>query len=98
MNKIALLAGAVALTTFALPAAAADFVGPRVEAHVGLDRLNTKGAATGTDHHDGLMYGGGAGWDFALGSKLIVGVEANLDFSDVKDSIVGTVSTDSFKT
>lgn len=71
----------------AAPATAAEFTGPRIEARVGYDRLGLK-LSDGEDsikgHKDGVAFGAGVGYDFALGKGLIAGVEANLDFFSTK--------------
>ena len=81
MNSFKLLAGAALLGVVASPAFAADFTGPRVEAHVGWDRVGVDSGGV-DDHEDGIAYGVGVGYDFALNDRLIAGVEANVDFFD----------------
>lgn len=75
---------AAMLCAVAVPAFAADFTGPRIEARLGFDRFGgsvTSSTATARDHRDGVAYGVGAGYDIAVPgySSLIVGVEANVD-------------------
>lgn len=83
MKALKIFAGAVALGTLATPALAADFTGPRIEAHVGWDRVGIDSRALGVDdHEDGIAYGAGLGYDFALTDTVIAGVEANIDFFD----------------
>lgn len=78
----------------ATPAAAADFVGPRAEVTVGLDRLNFDLSDLGSDnniHPKGVTLGGSIGYDAALGGGLIAGVEAGVTWSNAKrTSTVGT--------
>jgi len=78
--------------TAATPALAQDvnpaFTGPRVEGMLGYDHV---GAGSDVDNNngrddqsiDGLLYGGGIGYDFAAGGALI-GVEAELTGSTAK--------------
>ena len=78
--------------TAATPAFAQDvnptFTGPRVEGILGYDHV---GAGSDVDNNngrddqsiDGLVYGGGIGYDFAAGGALI-GVEAELTGSTAK--------------
>lgn len=94
MKALKILAGAVALGTLATPALAADFTGPRIEAHVGWDRVGIDSRALGVDdHEDGIAYGAGLGYDFALTDTVIAGVEANIDFFDTDyGATVGTTA------
>lgn len=80
-TAIIAVATAVAAPAFAQDAPArTNFTGPRIEAHVGYDRLGTNNTNGGID---GVTYGVGAGYDFALGSGgTILGVEVNADFSN----------------
>ena len=83
-TRIALIA-ATALGTLAVPAQAQSygddpFTGPRVEGVVGVDIL-TPGSSEDFDNNDdlddsieGVAYGVGVGYDFALGST-VVGIE-----------------------
>jgi len=76
----ALFAAAVATPALAqnTAPAAPSFTGPRIEAHVGYDNVRI-GSDLG--HADGVTFGAGAGYDFALGGSVIAGVEVNGDFS-----------------
>lgn len=89
---VALLAPLAAVPAAAQTAAAPSdptFTGPRIEAHVGYDRLGTNNT---TGKVDGVMYGVGAGYDYAIGGAL-VGVEVNADFSNIdEDSRTGTTT------
>lgn len=78
--KYPAIASALILAT-AVPAAAADFVGPRAEVRTGWDHVSVKGA--GSD--DGILYGLGLGYDFAVSEDLIAGIEAGVDFSTTKE-------------
>lgn len=61
------------------------FTGPRIEAHVGYDRLGTNNT---TGNIDGVTYGVGVGYDYAIGGALL-GVEVNADLSST-DGSAGT--------
>lgn len=68
------IAAAIAATALATPAMAADFVGPRIEATVGVDDV------TKLPERSDLNYGAAIGIDAPfLGDKLTIGVEANVD-------------------
>lgn len=75
MKKIVTLAAsAVALAAFATPAAAAAPAGGRIEAIVGYDSLSFD-LGTGDDSTSGILYGIGAGYDFAVGEKASLGLD-----------------------
>lgn len=78
---VALLAGSAA--TPALAQDAAPFTGPRVEAIIGYDTADVEG-----ENSDGLVYGGGIGYDFNLGGA-IAGIEAELSDSTIDECISG---------
>lgn len=87
--KNLLIAAAVAATV-ATPAAANEFSGPRIEARIGLDAAHVswkghddEGNYADNANANGLAYGVGIGYDYALNSKVTVGLEANLDFSQL---------------
>lgn len=84
-----LLVAALAATSFATPALAqtdaAAFTGLRVEGLVGYDNVGLPGV----NNPDGLLYGVGVGYDFAAGSNLIVGIEAEVTDSDAKLKVPG---------
>lgn len=85
MRKIvlaALLAGTVA--TPALAQNAAPFTGPRVEGIIGYDRAGTEEIKKS----DGVIYGGGVGYDFQMGG-LVTGVEAEITDSTVDECSEG---------
>ncbi len=95
----ALLAG-----TAATPALAQDvnptFTGPRIEATLGYDRV---GAGSSIDNDngrddqkiDGLLYGGGIGFDFAAGGAVL-GVEGEITESTARSERVPFTSTFGF--
>jgi outer membrane immunogenic protein len=65
-----------------VPAAAADFTGPRVEVRTGWDHV-ALGNNQGSD--DGIAYGLGAGYDFAITENIIAGPEVGIDFHSTKE-------------
>jgi len=78
----AVLAPLVAVPALAQTApAGATFTGPRIEAHVGYDRLGTNDS---NGNVDGVTYGVGVGYDHAFGGAVI-GVEVNADLSNIDD-------------
>ena len=88
-----LIASPIALAA-AAPAFAQDtnpvFTGPRVEATLGYDRVGAGSSVdndNGSDDQsiDGLLFGGGIGYDVALGGAL-VGVEGEITGSTAKSS------------
>ena len=82
-----LIALTVAAPAIAQSAPAGDsFTGFRLEAHAGYDRVGTGGLV---GHPDGITYGLGAGYDMAIGSNLIAGVEVNGDFSNTDADYFG---------
>ena len=78
---------ALIFSGIAAPAAAQDastFTGPRVEAQVGWEQIQFDLADYGVDdnvHDSGITYGVAIGYDAALGTNLVAGVEATLSFS-----------------
>lgn len=74
---VAALACAAASAVAIEPAAAQSF---HVDIHGGLNRFNAEGVKS-----NGLTYGAGAGVDFALGSGLTAGIEANGDLASNKE-------------
>ncbi|MFN3728082.1 MAG: outer membrane protein [Allosphingosinicella sp.] len=71
-----LFAGTI-LTASATPAQAQGF---RIEAHGGWDRVGN-----GTVRDDGILYGVGVGYDVAVGGGVLLGIEANADFGNLKE-------------
>ena len=99
MKTIILIGGvavAATLAGIATPAAAADFTGPRIEAHAGWDRLRAESAPLKVDdRRDGIVYGVAAGYDVALGDKAVAGLEVGFDLSDVDfASVAGTTKSE----
>lgn len=102
MKKIlaALAAGTVLSATPALAQdAQATFTGPRVEATVGWDKSRS-GSSVDNDTTrdldqsvDGLLYGGGVGFDFAIGQSAVIGAEAELTDSTAKSNTDGVPNT-----
>ena len=75
MKKIVTLcASAVAFAALATPAAAAAPNGGRIEAIVGYDSVSFDLGA-GSDSTSGVLYGIGAGYDFAVGEKVSLGLD-----------------------
>jgi len=74
MNKSILALAAIATLASAAPAAAQSFTGPRVEGRVGYDNFENSRA-------DGVTYGGGVGYDVAVGRDWRVGVEGGIEGS-----------------
>ncbi|QNP45771.1 porin family protein [Sphingomonas sediminicola] len=70
------------------PAAAADLAGPRVEAHVGWERVRVPGPERDfkTKKAD-LLFGLGLGYDLALGKGVNAGLEVNLERSRAEADI-----------
>lgn len=96
MKTIAPAVAFLAATLLASPAAAEDFVGPRAEVTVGLDRVNFDLNDYGVDESikaRGVTYGGAVGYDVPLGGGLIAGVEAGLTFSTADRSFTNGVDT-----
>lgn len=92
---IFLLAGA-AISTFAAPASAA-IQGARVEAQVGYDNVRVSFEDAGIDggfDNDGVVFGLGVGYDFAVGPTTAFGIDleasqssADFDVTDGVDSV-----------
>jgi outer membrane immunogenic protein len=83
VKKIAILAAASTMTVIAAPAMAQAAntapVGPRVEALVGYDSLKALG-----DDDQGVVYGVGAGYDFAVGNSVSLGLDVEATDSTQK--------------
>ena len=90
MKKIvAILAAGTAFAAVAMPAAAEDFSGPRVEAIVGYD-VSQAGSDADNDLNDmddqdidGLLYGVGIGYDYDMGN-VVLGIEGEYTDSTAK--------------
>lgn len=95
MNIVSLLASAAAVAAAAGPASAANISGARVEAILGWDKPDFDFDAPGDDPDaDGIVYGLGAGYDFALGETVAIGIDleasdssAELNFASAGDSV-----------
>ena len=73
----------VAVLAAATPAAAEGF---RAEVHGGWDDVS---AAGGDD--SGIVYGIGAGYDFAIAPKVELGIDLSADLSSMKECQTGTI-------
>ena len=84
MKAFLLTLAATAAVTLSATASAADFTGPRVDIHVGRDKINDlrDRTAPGKPDADGVAFGGQVGYDTALTDKLTIGAEAGVDFSN----------------
>lgn len=89
MNKFVALSAVAASALTATPALAQAVQGPRVEALVGYDapriRVNDSGIV-GTFKDEGVVYGVGAGFDFALGNGASLGVDVEASDSTMKEN------------
>ncbi|GAA4039410.1 hypothetical protein GCM10022281_20370 [Sphingomonas rosea] len=88
MKKFLALTALATTAIVAAPAAAAPVQGPRVEALVGYDAVRANvGDANFVDKYkdEGVLYGIGAGYDFALGNKASLGVDLEASDSTVRD-------------
>ena len=90
MKKIVLLAGLSIAAIAATPAAAQDTqtaapTGGRIEALVGYDIVSFAGEDEG-----GVLYGVGAGYDFAVGTGVALGVDVEASDSTTDIDIVST--------
>lgn len=93
---VALLVAASAAATPALAQEGAQegkapFTGPRVEATLGYDHVGAGSSVSnknGRDDQsiDGLLYGGGIGYDIATSGGIVLGAEAELTGSTAKSS------------
>lgn len=84
MKKILFASVASAAFLAATPAVAQDTAtavsGPRVEALIGYDRLRVDGEKDG-----GVLFGIGAGYDFAVGTGVSLGIDAEATESTQKE-------------
>ena len=81
--KFVILAAAAAAAFGSTAASANDISGPRVEAVIGWDQVRLSGEGS----KSGLAYGIGAGYDFAIGETMSVGVDAEIAGSTAKYSV-----------
>ena len=81
--KLRYVAAVLATTAFAAPALALPTSGPRVEAVLGYDHVNSDLGDFGLDDESagGVLYGVGVGYDFAVGPNASFGVDAELSDS-----------------
>jgi outer membrane immunogenic protein len=96
MNKIVTLcASAVALAVFASPASAAVKTGGRIEAITGYDNVRIDFGGGVSTSSGGILFGLGAGYDFAVGKKVALGldVEAADSTTDFEPTPTDTVSS-----
>ena len=91
MRKI--LVALVATSAFATPVLAQSanptFTGPRVEATLGYDHTGAGSSVSNNNGRDdqkidGLLYGGGIGYDIATSDNIVLGAEAELTGSTAK--------------
>ncbi len=97
MNKFVALTAVSLAALAATPALAQAPQGPRVEALVGYDVVKVDLNSAGVDDNfkdEGVLYGVGAGYDFALGNGAALGVDVEATDSTTKESAAGAaVST-----
>lgn len=91
MKTVAFVTAFMSCALVASQATAADFTGFRVEAHAGYDRvsLDLSDFGFGSGSRGGMAYGVGAGYDFAIGTTAILGVEVNADLTTTKFKVSG---------
>jgi outer membrane immunogenic protein len=98
VNKFIALTAVATAALAATPALAQAPQGPRVEALVGYDaprvRVND-GGINGTFKDEGVAYGIGAGFDFALGNGAALGVDVEASDSTMKEeNTAGTLKAE----
>jgi len=95
MRKIIGLSLIAGSTLAAAPALAQDvnpvFTGPRVEATLGYDHVGAGSSVSNNNGRDdqsidGLLYGGGVGYDIATSGGLVLGAEGELTGSTARNS------------
>ena len=95
MNKFIAFSAVATAALTATPALAQSVQGPRVEALVGYDAPRIKindGGIVGTFKDEGVVYGVGAGFDFALGNGPSFGVDIEASDSTIKETnVAGTL-------
>lgn len=95
MKKFLALTAVSAAALAATPAMAQAPQGPRVEALVGYDALRVDLEDAGVDgkfKDEGVLYGVGVGYDFALGNGASLGVDLEASDSTAKESnVAGSV-------
>ncbi len=95
-KNIILILASASVAAIAVPAAAQDnspFTGPRIEGTVGYD-ISKAGSDVDNDLNDeddqsidGLIYGVAAGYDFAVGDRVTLGLEAELTDSSASTEV-----------
>jgi outer membrane immunogenic protein len=91
VKKYLALATVAVAALSATPAAAQAVSGPRVEALVGYDSLRYDLEDVGIDdsfRDEGVLYGVGVGYDFALGNGAAIGVDLEASDSTAKETNV----------
>jgi outer membrane immunogenic protein len=92
VNKFIALTAVASAALAATPALAAAPQGPRVEALVGYDAVRLDLGAGDKFKDEGVVYGIGAGYDFALGNGASLGADVEASDSTAKESnIAGTL-------
>jgi outer membrane immunogenic protein len=95
MRKLVLAALVAGTAIAATPALAQStnptFTGPRVEATLGYDHVGAGSSVSNNNGRDdqsidGLLFGGGIGYDIATSSNLVLGAEAELTGSTAKSN------------
>ena len=101
MRNLVLAVSATAAAAVATPALAQDtnttFTGPRVEATVGYDHVGAGSSVSNNNGQDdqkidGLLYGGGVGYDLAVGG-LVIGAEGEATASTARSSTTPYTNT-----
>lgn len=85
-QKLIFVAAALTASTLTFATAPASAQGFRAEVHGGWDRM------TNDVRDDGVVYGVGLGYDVRVGRRLVAGVEANADFSNVEECETGAIA------
>jgi outer membrane immunogenic protein len=97
VNKFIALTAVASAALAASPALAQAPQGPRVEALIGYDAPRIDLSEAGVDakfKDEGVLYGVGVGYDFALGNGAALGVDLEASDSNVKESnVAGTLKT-----
>ncbi|GLR46921.1 outer membrane protein [Sphingomonas astaxanthinifaciens] len=95
MNKFIALTAVATAALAATPALAQAPQGPRVEALVGYDAVRVDVGAGDKFKDEGVLYGVGAGYDFALSNGASLGVDVEASDSTAKESnIAGTLKAE----
>ena len=103
MMKFAFVTAAAAAALFSTSAMAADITGARVEGIVGYDspKINDEDLEGVDVNLDGITYGLGLGYDFAVGKNLALGIDAEIadsssdfDYEDAGDTVTASIGRD----